>query len=204
MKNENVLCVTRQLMNAAFDLEKQYWKVTKSTIDSLPYEYHNRSLAERDFQLKQIIPYAIVQNNKGELLCYQRHGSEKRLTDFYSVGIGGHVNDLDMGQSLSECLISGLCREFQEETGLTLTSDSFELIGMINEEESEVGHCHTGFVFLVRIESSDFSFDTEIKNPQWVRLENVDFSKFELWSRLALNLISSIYNFIFDIEYLKS
>ena len=135
---------------------------------------------------KQIIPYAVVQNRNGEVLCYQRHGSEKRLADIFSVGIGGHVNDKDEGTLLLNRLIVGLRREFGEEVGISLSESQFELVGMINEEQTEVGHCHTGIVFKVAVDDESFIFDAEIGNPQWKRINDLDLSRFELWSALAL------------------
>lgn len=189
MKDENVLCVSCRIMNESFDMTVQHWKIDRSAIDKLPFVYLKRCEAEMNFEYKQIIPYAVFMNHNGEILCYQRHGSEKRLLDIYSVGIGGHVNDRDGGSTLSECLVSGLCREVTEEVGLSLDPDSIRMAGMINEEITEVGHCHTGVVFVVKIDNSCLSFDSEIGNPQWLKSADLDLSKFELWSGLALQLI---------------
>ncbi len=192
MKDENVIYVERKVLEAAFDMPRQYWQVSWSDIDALPFGYLSRSVAENDFDHKQLIPYAVVQNWRGDFLCYQRHGSERRLSEFYSVGIGGHVNDTDCGEYLSECLLKGLQREFCEEVGTDLPYDRFQIVGMINEEQTAVGHCHTGVVFKVLVDNVNFTFDAEIGNPQWKRIEDLDLAKFELWSALALKLLFSI------------
>jgi predicted NUDIX family phosphoesterase len=192
MKNENVICVSLDALRTAFDINKQYWEAEVSEINALPFCYIQRAKAEIDFNHKQLIPYAIVRNHKGEILCYQRHGSEKRLSDFYSVGIGGHVNDQDEGSSVVERLTNGLQREFLEEVGISVHKEQFNLIGMIDEEETEVGHCHTGVVFTVDINNADLTFDTEIGNPQWKRIDEMDLSNFEKWSTLALKLLRKI------------
>ena len=189
MKDENVICVPVEAMKKAFDMNKQYWKTDVAAIDSLPSLYINRRIAENDFTHKQLIPYAILLNKQGEMFCYQRHGSEKRLADIYSVGIGGHVNDHDDGETISQHLVNGLRREFKEEVGIEVSESQFELAGMINEEKTEVGHCHTGVVFKVLVDNVNFTFDAEIGNPQWKRIEDLDLAKFELWSTLALRLM---------------
>lgn len=189
MKNENVICVPLDAMKVQFDLTKQLWKASVESINRLPFEYINRKVAETGFRHKQLIPYAVLQNEKGEVFCYQRHGSEKRLADIFSVGIGGHVNDHDTGETLLQRLINGLRREFKEEVGVSVSESQFQLAGMINEEETEVGYCHTGVVFRVAIENDDFRFDAEIGNPQWRRIDDLDLSEFELWSALALKLV---------------
>lgn len=191
MKDENVICVERKFLHSTFDLSKQYWSAVPADIDGLPIAFLNRRVAENDFEFKQLIPYAVVLNRYGEVLCYQRHGSEKRLSELCSVGIGGHVNDGDVGKTLMERLLNGLKREFEEEIGVLLHRDQLKLIGMIDEEETEVGLCHTGIVFVVKIKDENLSFDAEIGNPKWMRSKDLDMSKFELWSRLVLLLLQN-------------
>lgn len=190
MKNENVISASLEVLSSSFDLKRQYWKTSSQIIDSVPFVFINRSIAEQDFAHKQLIPYALIHNRSGEVLCYQRHGSEKRLSDIYSVGIGGHVNDADTGDTLSQRLISGLRREIAEEIGLYLNDNRFEIVGMINEDETEVGHFHIGLVFNVVVSDERMSFDDEIGNPQWIKPKDIDISKFELWSALALKLFA--------------
>lgn len=189
MKDENVMCVPLDAMKKVFDMNEQFWMTNVAAIDLLPVLYINRKVAESDFLQKQLIPYAVLQNEQGEVFCYQRKGSEKRLADLYSVGIGGHVNDHDGGGTVSQRLINGLIREFREEVGAELSESQFVLAGMINEEKTEVGHCHTGVVFKVINGETDFKFNAEIGNPQWKKIDDLDLSKFELWSALALKLM---------------
>lgn len=188
MKQENVICVPISNMMEVFDLNKTVWKVTSKDINGLRFCFISRSDAEKNFDYKQLIPYAIVQDEEGLVLTYQRCGSEKRLSEMFSVGIGGHVNDLDFGQSLYDRLLAGLKREFDEEIGVRLSDTQINLIGMINEEQTEVGHCHTGVVFLVKLDRTKLKFDEEIGNPRWSAKNDLDLDRFELWSSLALML----------------
>lgn len=190
MKNENIVCVTTRNMQQHFDLSRNAWHASVEAINLLPFTFVPRPEAENDFSLKQLIPYAIVVDNEGKVLCYQRAGSEKRLSGIWSAGIGGHVNDLDAGESLYNILLNGLQREFHEEIGIELEPKNFSLAGMINEEETEVGHCHTGVVFKVTLPCTSLSFDSEISNPHWFAPHDIDYSKFELWSALAIKLLT--------------
>lgn len=192
MNNENILCTRLNEMKARFDLAKQLWAVSKHQIDDIPVEFVCRDKAESDFSIKQLIPYAIVTDGNGDILCYQRAGSEQRLAGIWSAGIGGHVNDKDEGNTVFETLVNGLKREFQEEIGISPTNNRVTLVGMINEEETEVGHCHTGIVFAVQVNRALLSFDSEISNPTWFELEELQFDKFELWSALAIELYKNI------------
>ena len=54
-----------------------------------------RQEAEKDAQYKQFIPYVLLKRSDGLFACYQRHGTEKRLHDKYSAGVGGHIDEPD-------------------------------------------------------------------------------------------------------------
>lgn len=188
MRDENVLCVPVGQMRLAFDLSLGSWQISVEELNRLPQCFEKRALLEQDYSYKQLIAYALVFNDKGNVLTYQRCGSEKRLNGIWSAGIGGHVTDEDRQITPYNTLLQGLKREFSEEIGLELQDGDVELLGMINEEETEVGHCHTGVVFRVNVASEQMRFDTEIGFPKWKTLEELDLEKFELWSTLAIRL----------------
>ena len=188
MKDENVLCVPTEQMRLAFDLSLGSWQISMEELNRLPQCFEKRALLEQDYSYKQLIAYALVFDDQGQVLIYQRCGSEKRLKGIWSAGIGGHVTDEDRQITPYSTLLQGLKREFSEEIGLELQDGDVELLGMINEEETEVGHCHTGVVFRVNVASEQMRFDKEIGLPQWKNPEELDLEKFELWSGLALRL----------------
>lgn len=189
MKKENIVCVKATEMQKHFDMSKTSWQVTPDEINSLPYLFVQREYAEEDCTFKQIIPYAVFVDSNSNVLAYKRAGSEKRLSDMWSVGIGGHVNDKDKCSTLFSTLLAGLLREVEEEIGIKLNPNDFFMAGMINEEETEIGHSHTGVVFKVTVNKTEFAFDKEISNPTWIKFEDVDSTKFELWSALAVEMI---------------
>lgn len=188
MKNENVLCVPTEQMRLVFDLNCGSWQITIDELNRLPQRFEKRILLEQDYTYKQLIAYALVFNADGKVLTYQRCGSEKRLKGIRSAGIGGHVTDDDKQLTPYDTLLQGLKREFREEVGVLLHNDDVELLGMINEEETEVGYCHTGVVFRVNVDPERLKFDAEIGLPQWENPKELNLEKFELWSKLALQL----------------
>ena len=190
MKNENVLVVAKDDLERHFNLQKEFWSISEQDLNVLTASFKSRQEAETDFSAKQLIPYAVISDEEGRILTYNRHGSEQRLKGILSVGIGGHVNDGDESGSIYKTLATGLRREMKEETGLRVSTTDISLAGMINEDRSEVGHCHIGVVFKVELHDAKPSFSSEIGNPQWLPLQDIDLSKFELWSALALKLIS--------------
>lgn len=188
MKDENVLCVPVEQMRLAFDLNLCSWQITVEELNRLPQCFEKRAFLEQNYTYKQLIAYALVFNAKGQVLTYQRCGSEKRLKGIRSAGIGGHVTDGDKQLTPYNTLLQGLKREFREEVGVSLHDSDAELLGMINEEETSVGHCHTGVVFRVNVAVGQMRFDAEIGLLQWENPKELNLEKFELWSGLALRL----------------
>lgn len=189
MKNENILYVNRADLERSLDLSGQYMALGKRTLDSLPYHFVPRAEAETDPTKKQLIPYVLVCNAEGKVLSYRRCGSEKRLAQKLSLGIGGHVNDGDKKDSLYNTLVAGVCREIKEEIGIDVAPEQLKMLGLINEEVSEVGHVHTGIVFTLAIDAGKLAFDTEIGSPEWIEPKELDEDAAELWSALAIKLL---------------
>lgn len=189
MKNENILCVPLESLKGIFDLTQKYWRCDANTVNSLSHEYIPRSQAEKDFSSKQIIPYALIFDSDGKILYYQRHGSEQRLSGLSSAGIGGHVNDKDEGGTIYGKIISGLKREMKEELGIDVKDEEIQLLGMINEDITEVGLCHVGIVFKIDTDAQLLDYEDEIDNPNWDYPNNLKLQQFELWSTLAIDLL---------------
>ena len=162
-----------------------------------------RPQAETDASFKQWIPYALVQNPQGELAAYPRQGTEARLHGLWSLGIGGHINPQDNRPSLGEgaagwqhLLWSGLRRELAEEfPGAAAGRTSF--LGLIHERLSPVGRVHLGVVFLHQPDSFTGPAGAEIAGLRWIPLAGLGtadwpLERFELWSRLALQLFKHV------------
>ncbi len=119
-----------------------------------------RSAAEDDPSLKQIIPYAIFRH-AGRILHYVRGGKsgEKRLASKGSIGIGGHINDEDDQPDPTldrDAYRTAVEREISEELRI---SGSFtdRIVGLINDDATEVGRVHLGVVHLVDLESDEIT-----------------------------------------------
>src|SRR6478672_8397799 len=99
---------------------------SKNAQEALPvvlanYSFMERNLAEHDESFKQVIPYVVVVNGNRYLLIRRtKKQGEARLHDKYSLGIGGHINDVDSGSEArhSHIIEAGLRRELNEEIGI--------------------------------------------------------------------------------------
>jgi len=150
-----------------------------------------RSEAESNNAYKQIIPYIVVRQSNGHILCYPRHGAESRLHGFYSCGIGGHIDIEDARDTFKETVNAGMTRELKEELA-GFREDRVELVyrGIINETESPVGRVHLGLVYTCLC-LGDYAPQPseETTGMEWKTPEELKLVKKELWSDLALELI---------------
>jgi len=150
-----------------------------------------RRHAERDSSMKQIIPYAVVRNARGEVFLLRRKkaGEEKRLHDKLSIGVGGHVNP---GDETGDIVATSCAREIEEELeiGGPFTTSP---LGVINDESNDVGSVHFGLVFAV--DSGDARVavrETHLLSGEFVTPEalfeerRTARERFESWSDLII------------------
>ena len=150
-----------------------------------------RSDAENDSSYKQIIPYVVVRQSTGNILCYPRHGTESRLHGLYSCGIGGHIDIQDAHDTFQQTVIDGMMRELREELA-DFREDKVELVykGLIYEAETSVGQVHLGLVYTSCCLPGYVPQPAEeLAGMEWKTPNDLRFAKKELWSDLALELI---------------
>jgi predicted NUDIX family phosphoesterase len=105
-------------------------------------DFEPRPAMERDRSYKQIIPYLVLRDAERYFLMRRsRAGADARLHDRYTIGVGGHLNPGDGG------LMGGLRREWEEELSAGFTPE-FRLIGLLNDDTTDVGAVHLGVVFV--------------------------------------------------------
>ncbi|MCG7420204.1 NUDIX domain-containing protein [Macrococcus epidermidis] len=159
------------------------------------YEVKRRGDMEEDPSYKQLISYCILENENDEILVYERltGGGEARLHGLSSIGIGGHMNQLDDTQ-IEGVLLDNAARELEEEVGVKDVNPlNLNLIGFINDDDNEVGRVHIGLVFKLKVKASEvYVNETDTLKIEW-KPENtlMQVAEYESWSRI---IIESIYN----------
>jgi predicted NUDIX family phosphoesterase len=150
---ENILVIRRSLFDElgrfqGLSFEPQrYLKAIISDGNTL---FLGRAEAENDPTFKQIIPYVILAY-EGRVVYYVRgkRAGEQRLVAKGSIGIGGHLNDADVGLfSLNEEHYNRVVeREVHEEIHL-LSKFRNQIVALLNDDSTEVGRVHLGIVHI--------------------------------------------------------
>ncbi len=158
--------------------------------------FRPRSEVENDPGFKQLIPYMIFSHTDAtgvrRLFQYVRGKGmgESRLHSKRSVGVGGHISSVDLENS-ADVYREGLLRELNEEVVLGSTYTE-QCVGLINDDESEVGKVHLGIVHLFELaEPKVVSNEPDLIESGFVAVEDMlrDRSGFETWSAIALEAL---------------
>ena len=156
-------------------------------LDPLHTSYRPRDEVEEDPSYKQLIPYCVFRHN-GRIFNYKRGNSqgEARLHAKRSVGIGGHISAID--DAAESAYDEGMRREIDEEVFVETTYTS-RCIGLINDDETEVGKVHLGIVH-------QFDLDEPKVRPRESSIIETGFDdpgdlsarsdEFETWSQICL------------------
>ncbi|HEY3165213.1 MAG TPA: hypothetical protein VGJ71_12680 [Candidatus Limnocylindrales bacterium] len=107
--------------------------------------FRPRAAMEDDPSWKQVIPYPVLRDGEAWYLMRRtRAGSDARLHDRFSIGVGGHVNPADGG--LDGDLTAALAREWHEELVVDFLP-AFRFVGLLNDDTTSVGQVHLGLVY---------------------------------------------------------
>ena len=150
--------------------------------------FHPRPAAEQDRSLKQVIPYLVLRDGPRYFLMRRtRAGGDARLFDRYSIGVGGHLNPGDGD------LLGGLRREWREELDAAFEPD-FRLVGLLNDDTTDVGSVHVGAVYLADAAGRDVAIrETEKLSGAFAATDDVAavVDRMESWSALVFEFLEA-------------
>ena len=113
-----------------------------------------REYAERTPTLKQVFPYTVV--SRGDEVFLLRRlsgGGEARLRDKLSIGVGGHVNPIDVAsEGPRNPVAAATQREIDEEIVLE-GAHEVRAVGILNDDSNPVGAVHVGWVQVLELEA---------------------------------------------------
>lgn len=151
-------------------------------------EFHPRSIMEQDATFKQIIPYLIFKHqDRYFVMQRQAKASEVRLQNKFSLGIGGHINEIDL---VDGNIFNWARREFDEEVAYA-GNYTIESLGILNDDSNSVGQVHVGFVYLLHGDSSDIAIKSEHKSGQMFTLDECieKYDVMETWSQIVVDFL---------------
>ncbi len=146
-----------------------------------------RSAMEHDPRFKQVIPYLVLRDRGRYFLMRRtRAGGDARLHDRFSIGVGGHLNPGDVD------LAGGLAREWAEELEADFVPE-FRLLGLLNDDETDVGRVHLGVVYLAEADGQPVAVRETHKLEGQFAAEGTllaAYDRMETWSQLVFDFMS--------------
>ena len=191
MTHENILVVKKTTLFGQKAVQGLI-KETESylTIIHQAKEFLPRPQMEQDENYKQIIPYLVFKyQNRYFLMQRRSDSSEQRLSNKFSLGIGGHMRQEDMEQAST--IFDWAKREFHEEIDYS-GNFSITTLGLLNDDTTDVGKVHTGLVLLLEGDSPEIQVRSELKSGKLLTLpECFDFyPQMETWSQIIFDTLT--------------
>lgn len=191
---ENVLVIKTELLGSIVaqsglitGCEDEVMRLLRTQSEFMP-----RPEAENDPTYRQIIPYvAVVRGDEVFATTRLNKGGEARLHGKVSLGVGGHMNEIDRE---GDWLMHALRREVDEEIALddfgTLT-----LRGIIVDNENEVGRVHLGVFFTLTTHGEATVRETEKLEGGFIKIADLAAmnDRMEGWSCIVTDELRSLW-----------
>ena len=168
-------------------------------LDESQVSFQPRSTMEQNSEFKQLIPYILFRWTDAEghtqLFRYTRGKGmgEGRLHLKHSVGVGGHLSSIDChGADNTDTYRTGMLRERTEEVRIETEILGEKIVGLINDDLSEVGKVHLGVVHLVDVaEPKVFPNEDDVLETGFYPVEELlaNLDGYETWSSLTLKAL---------------
>jgi predicted NUDIX family phosphoesterase len=207
--NEMIMCVDKGRL---FLLDSPTAElVVKATTAPGIATLRRRGDVETDTSLVQPIPYAVViapfgEEGEAKVLMYKRSskGGESRLQDKYSIGIGGHINGIDVENYFASPTEDSPCsaclfRELFEELGAEELNCEAVMLSEtpIYDDSEDVSSVHIGLLYTVILENvPNINVEDALTSVEWVSIPDLApgterFEKLEGWSKYAAELLAN-------------
>ena len=197
LETEHVMVVPTQLFHdcgyfQGFNSETE--KFLPTLLNAENTKYLPRDKMEDDPAFKQLIPYCVFRHQTDDqtfVFNYTRgkKQGERRLHSKRSIGIGGHISTLDLGDDSPYDV--GLNRELEEEV-IIETHYEQRCVGLINDDENDVGKVHLGIVHIFDVaEPNVRANESEIVDCGFTPVSEIleQIHEFETWSQICLRAI---------------
>lgn len=205
--DERVLCVPRSSLVELFggELFQGYYESLlvrgrdglHTLLQADAAMFVRRGDCENDRSLKQIIPYVMLTHHGygvSQILRYNRAvkgEGEQRLAGKATIGIGGHINDVDHHGNYYDTFHAAWQREVREEVRID-SRYTARLRGLINDDSDEVGSVHLGVLIELQLDTPCvYPNEPNIIQPHFMPVgwyAETRATNFEGWSDIVLQL----------------
>lgn len=159
------------------------------------YTTMRRGDAEENVNFKQPIPYVALKRGD-EVFSYKRlsGGGEARLHNQISLGVGGHLNNVE-GLDFYGVLADGLQRELEEELFINKDKLTLTTIGLINDDSNDVGKVHIGMLVIgeLPLDEEVTVQETDQLLGEWIKIADLKnpevFDNLETWSQFVADIL---------------
>ncbi len=197
--NERVLCIpTQHFRDCGYfqgfrNAPPAYWT---QLLDRQNLSFRPRGEVETDPEFKQLIPYMLIIRDSEEMYSYTRGNAqgEARLHAKRSLGVGGHISELDDSLAAANPFEVGMLRELFEEVEL-VGSWKIGPLGLINDDENEVGRVHLGLAHVISIGKHDggsvTARESSMADAGLFRIRDIadQLHRYETWSELCFKAL---------------
>ena len=187
--DEGVLVVPREVLMGTHGWRGVLSRGTEPYLAAIEREgrFAPRVAMESDPRFKQVIPYLVLRDRGRYFLMRRtRAGVDARLHERFSIGVGGHLNPGDVD------LAGGLAREWTEELDAGFVPE-FRLLGLLNDDSTDVGRVHVGVVFVAEADGRPVVVrETDKLEGRFappIELLAV-YDRMETWSQLVFDFMS--------------
>jgi predicted NUDIX family phosphoesterase len=170
-----------------------------------------RNVCETDEQYLQLIPYiTLYDKSDGTIFVYKRgkKSSETRLTDRYSIGLGGHIElEPTEYRDIVKVISYEAARELNEEVGLQLNEDLIGHIetkikssnfGMIYYNGDSVGRVHLGISMFLGVDKKTVTESEAdiVSKGEWLSFDDIENKVhnnemvLENWSKIVVGAMT--------------
>jgi predicted NUDIX family phosphoesterase len=153
-----------------------------------------RDRAEKDHAYKQLIPYIVLRCGDSVFSYVRgRKSSESRLVAKRSIGVGGHIEPVDMSlfSSDRDMYLEAARREVREEIELD-TQYTERIVALINDDSTDVGKVHLGIMHIWDLAEPKVSKrEGLITQAGFLSIESLQakWDELETWSQIALQVL---------------
>lgn len=172
--------------------------ITKQITENIARTYSTmrRGDAEENPNYKQPIPYVVLKRGN-EVFSYKRltGGGEQRLHNQISLGVGGHLNDVE-GLDFYGVLADGLQRELSEELFINSNKLTLNTVGLINDDSNDVGKVHIGMLVIgeLPLDEEVSVQETDQLLGEWIKIEDLKqpeiYNSLETWSQFVADILN--------------